>query len=77
MKKVVVDQLSKVYGRNFALHRVSLEFEAGTATALIGGKRSEEPSTVPRRPVVRETPGQARWAPDRPLEPSYIGQSSA
>lgn len=37
MNRIVVDEVSRVYGRNFALHRVSLDFQSGTVTALIGG----------------------------------------
>lgn len=36
MKSVRLDEVSRVYGRSFALHRVSAELEAGTATALVG-----------------------------------------
>ena len=37
MKRVAVEDVSRVYGRNFALHRVSVDFDAGSVTALIGG----------------------------------------
>ncbi len=36
MKRIRLDEVSRVYGRNFVLHRVSTEFAAGTATALVG-----------------------------------------
>lgn len=36
LTRVRLDQVSRVYGRSFALHRVTTEFEAGTATALVG-----------------------------------------
>lgn len=37
MKEVRVEDVSRVFGREYALHRVSLSFEAGTLTALLGG----------------------------------------
>lgn len=36
MQRVVLDEVSRVYGRSFALHRVTAEFAAGTATVLLG-----------------------------------------
>lgn len=36
MNQIRLDQVSRVYGRNFALHRVTAEFKEGTATALVG-----------------------------------------
>jgi ABC-type multidrug transport system ATPase subunit len=37
MKRISLAEVSRVYGRSFALHRVDLEFEAGTSTLLLGG----------------------------------------
>lgn len=37
MKSVRVVEVSKIFGREYALHRVSLTFEAGSLTALLGG----------------------------------------
>ncbi len=37
MNRVLLEEVSRVYGRTFALHRVSLEFEEGTSTLLLGG----------------------------------------
>ena len=36
MRRVRIRSLSRVFGRQFALHRVSLELEAGTITGLVG-----------------------------------------
>lgn len=36
MKRVLLEEVSRVYGRTFALHRINLEFEAGTSTLLLG-----------------------------------------
>lgn len=36
MKSIRLQAVSRVYGRTFALHRVSLELEAGTLTGLVG-----------------------------------------
>lgn len=36
MKSVRLKSVSRVYGRTFALHRVSMELEAGTLTGLVG-----------------------------------------
>ena len=37
MKEVRLSEVSRVYGRSFALHRVTTSFRAGSATALVGG----------------------------------------
>lgn len=37
MKRVLLEGVSRAYGRAFALHRVSTSFAAGSATALLGG----------------------------------------
>lgn len=37
MRQITLDGVSRVYGRTFALHRVSMTLEAGTLTALLGG----------------------------------------
>lgn len=36
MRRVELRQVSRAFGRQFALHRVSLELRAGTITALVG-----------------------------------------
>ena len=36
MRRVQTKSLSRVFGRQFALHRVSLEIDAGTVTGLVG-----------------------------------------
>ncbi len=36
MKSIRLQSVSRVYGRTFALHRVSMELEAGTLTGLVG-----------------------------------------
>ena len=36
MKRVSIEAVSRVYGRTFALHRVSLSLPAGAVTALVG-----------------------------------------
>lgn len=36
MKRVRLDQVSRVYERTFALHRITVDFNAGTATAIVG-----------------------------------------
>jgi heme ABC exporter ATP-binding subunit CcmA len=40
MQQVQLDSVSRVYGRLFAVHRVSTEFPAGTITALVGDNGS-------------------------------------
>ena len=37
MRQVTLKEVSRAYGRHFALHRVSSTFEAGSITALLGG----------------------------------------
>lgn len=37
MKRVLLKEVSRVYGRAFALHRVSMQLRAGVITALVGG----------------------------------------
>jgi heme exporter protein A len=37
MRRVELREVSRAYGRAFALHRVSMGFDAGTLTALLGG----------------------------------------
>ena len=37
MRSVRVEEVSQVFGRHYALHRVSMSFEAGSLTALLGG----------------------------------------
>lgn len=37
MKQVTLKEVSRAYGRHFALHRVSTSFKAGSITALLGG----------------------------------------
>lgn len=37
MRRVVLREVSRAYGRSFALHRVSMQLEAGTTTLLLGG----------------------------------------
>jgi heme exporter protein A len=37
MKCIDLEEVSRVYGRSFALHRVDLSFEEGTSTLLLGG----------------------------------------
>jgi ABC-type multidrug transport system ATPase subunit len=36
MRRVELQSVSRIFGRTFALHRVSCSFEAGTCTALLG-----------------------------------------
>ena len=36
MKSIRLQSVSRVYGRVFALHRISMEFEPGTLTGLVG-----------------------------------------
>lgn len=36
MKEIVLDNVSRAYGRTFALHRVTLRLERGTLTVLLG-----------------------------------------
>lgn len=46
MRHVSIRSLSLTYGRHFALHRVSFELEAGTATALLGENGSGKTSLL-------------------------------
>lgn len=36
MKRIALRQVSRVFGRTFALHKVSLDLDAGSATGLLG-----------------------------------------
>lgn len=36
MKRVLLEEVSRVYGRSFALHRVNLQLDEGTSTLLLG-----------------------------------------
>lgn len=37
MKAIVLNQVSRAYGRGFALHRVSLRLDPGSTTVILGG----------------------------------------
>jgi len=37
MKAIVLEEVSKAYGRSFALHRVSMRLEPGQTTVVLGG----------------------------------------
>lgn len=57
MKLIRLEDVSRAYGRHFALHRVSTQFDAGTLTALLGGNGAGK-TTLLNILATLETPTQ-------------------
>ncbi len=64
MRRIVLEQVSRAYGRSFALHRVSMTLEAGTLTALLGANGAGK-TTLLNILATLEPPSQGQVFYDR------------